>query len=68
MTGDHPETFRRDQVICAIDQFLEYGEQEYNKSHKGYFSGPGWAARALRWHLEQLKLQESATQQPGGTT
>jgi len=28
---------------------------QYLKSQQGYFSGFGWAARALRFHLKQLK-------------
>ncbi len=49
------ETFDSWQVQCAIEQFLEYGEEQFLKSQHGYFSGSGWAARCLRFHLEQLK-------------
>jgi ABC-type sugar transport system ATPase subunit len=49
------ETFINSEVMNAIKAFLDYGEQEYLKSQQGYFSRPGFAARALRWHLEQLK-------------
>lgn len=45
------ETFTPEQVQSAIRAFLEYGEQEHGKSQGGYFSGDGWAAVRLRWHL-----------------
>jgi hypothetical protein len=48
------ETFAKWEVIAAIEQFLEYGEEQFQKSHDGYFSGQGWAARCLRSHKEQL--------------
>jgi len=60
------EQFNQTQVQAAIEQFLEYGEQSFvdvdkeqsrGKGHLGYFSGSGWAARALRFHLAQLKEQ-----------
>jgi hypothetical protein len=55
--------FTRDQIIEAIRQFLNYGEETYNPKelvgktfgHRGYFSGDGWAASCLRAHLEELK-------------
>lgn len=54
------ETFTDDQINQAIKQFLDYGEQTYvphalaahEAGHGGYFSGPGWAARCLRYHLQ----------------
>jgi hypothetical protein len=49
------ETFSPWQVQCAIEQFLEYGEEQFLKSQQGYYSGSGWAARCLRFHLEELK-------------
>lgn len=52
------ETFSKEQVQIAIKQFLEWGEKEYKHSQEGYFSGDGWAARCLRWHLEQLKNEK----------
>lgn len=48
------EQFTNDQVISALDQFLRHGEEGFEKCHKGYFSGPGWAARCLRFHVAQL--------------
>lgn len=58
------ETFSHEQVLHAIETFLQYGEQSYCPSgapdagHRGYFSGSGWAARCLRWHFEQLKAEQ----------
>lgn len=52
------ETFTDSQVIAAIREFLKYGEQEFNKSHSGYFSGDGWAARCLRFHMGKLEAKE----------
>lgn len=49
------EKFTKDQTIAAVESFLEYGEKEYGKSQQGYFSGRGWAARCLRFHLKSLK-------------
>lgn len=58
------EQFNQTQVQAAIEQFLEYGEDSFapekepkERGHRGYFSGGGWAARALRFHLAQLKEQ-----------
>lgn len=53
--SDRSETFNSFHVQSAIRDFLEYGEGERGKSHQGYFSGSGWAARCLRWHLEKLR-------------
>lgn len=52
------ETFDHNQVICAIEAFLEYGKDSYGKCHKGYFYGGGWAARVLRFHLKCLQKIE----------
>ena len=49
------ETFDAAEVEKAIEQFIEWGEREYQKSQLGYFSGGGWAARCLRYHLEEIK-------------
>lgn len=53
------ETFTPNQHISGISAFLDYGEQTFNPEdssqpggHKGYFSGPGWAARCTR-HLKE---------------
>lgn len=61
------ESFSEEQVITAIKQFLQYGEDGYRSSmivsppggncHLGYYSGNGFAARALRYHLQQLEPQ-----------
>jgi hypothetical protein len=48
------ETFTVEEVQQAILSFLGYGEAQYGKSHHGYFSGQGFAARALRFHLDRL--------------
>jgi hypothetical protein len=52
------ETFTDDQVIGAIEAWLEYGEQSLGKAHNGYFSDWGWAARCLRYHLKQLREKQ----------
>lgn len=56
------ETFTKEQMINAVRSFLEYGEetmcafdQSKAKGHQGYFSGSGFAARALRYLYNQLK-------------
>ena len=54
------ETFDPWQVQCAIEQFLQYGEEQFLKSQQGYYSGSGWAARCLRFHLEELKSAKVA--------
>lgn len=48
------EKFTNNQIILAIEQFLEYGEQQLGVSQNGYFSGEGWAARCLRYHKNKL--------------
>lgn len=52
------EQFSHSDVSWAIQQFLQWGENEYGKSQQGYFSGDGWAARVLRYHLVQLRAQQ----------
>lgn len=47
------EIFTKDQIEHAIKAFLEFGEQSFDKCHKGYFSGDGFAARALRFHFNE---------------
>ena len=54
VTAGPSEAFSPEQVQCAIRQWLDYGEQEFQKSQHGYFSGGGWAARCLRYHLKEL--------------
>lgn len=42
------EHFTTDQMVSAIGQWLAFGEQMFNDGNQyGYFSGAGWAARAL---------------------
>ena len=53
-----PETFNRSQIIHSIQCFLDWGEKHYKISHTGYFSGDGFAARALRYHMKQLEKEE----------
>ena len=53
------EEFTESNVKKSIESFLEYGEDEFGNSHGGYFSGDGWAARVLKWHLNQLKFENS---------
>ncbi len=56
------ETFTKEQMLIAVEQFLAYGEESFNPDkvagksdgHGGYFSGSGWAARALRGLQRQL--------------
>jgi len=54
------EEFTREQTIAAIESFLEYGEKQFGISQQGYFSGNGFAARCLRWYLQQLKHEVEA--------
>jgi hypothetical protein len=61
------ETFTDNEIITAIKQWLEHGEKCFVKNkplgdergHAGYFSGDGWAARCLRFHLDQLTGAQS---------
>lgn len=59
------ETFSTEEIKSVIRQFLQYGEdgsapslvscQPDGNKHLGYYSGDGFAARVLRYHLEQLE-------------
>ena len=53
------ETFTDSQVKHAITAFLDFGEQTFGTAQQGYFSGSGFAARALRFHLEHLPAKET---------
>lgn len=55
-----PETFSDWEVEQAVRQFLEFGEQQHGRAQNGYYSGGGWAARCLRFHLEQLQAKNIA--------
>jgi hypothetical protein len=48
------EKFTTEEVKTAIEQWLEFGERSDGNSHQGYFSGEGWAARALRYALSRM--------------
>ena len=52
------ETFNRTQIRIVISDWLTYGENQLNQSHNGYFSGDGFAARALRWLLTNFTVTE----------
>ena len=54
------ETFSKDQIEHAVKLFLDFGETSFNQCHKGYFSGDGFAARALRFHLSELKNESGS--------
>lgn len=54
--------YTKEQVISAVKSFVEFGEQSYGNCHKGYFSGSGFAAVVLRYHLEQLKKEQTERQ------
>lgn len=55
LNEDIEETFTNDEIRSAIKSFLRFGEDQYDKSQAGYFSGPGFAARAMRFHLKKLE-------------
>ena len=64
-TGSAPvETFTPEEVQQSIRSFLAYGEDQYGKSQQGYFSGQGFAARALRFHLERLTSDNRKSDEP----
>jgi hypothetical protein len=45
-------------MVAAIGQWLEFGDAMFNDGHQqGYFSGDGWAARALRAAREYIENQ-----------
>lgn len=50
--------FNEHQVRNAIRDWLTYGEGQKDKSHDGYFSGDGAAARILRWLLTNFTVTE----------
>ena len=53
------EQFTQDQVGDAIASWLAYGEESNRPGgHGGYFSGGGWAARCLRYHLRNRQELE----------
>lgn len=52
------EKFDKEEIEKAITQFLEFGDEAMGCCHLGYFGGNGWAARVLRYHLEQMKNSE----------
>lgn len=60
-TDTKPEEFTDAEIRHAIEQWLEYGEASQGKAHHGYFSGIGWAARVLRFHLVELENVEVET-------
>jgi len=50
-----PETA---DVVKAIRQWLQWGEDAYARDEQGgYFSGGGWAAVMLRGHLAALEVE-----------
>lgn len=63
------ETFDKGCIEQAIKDFLGMGEDSEGIAHRGYFSGSGWAARCLRYHLAQLQKDVPQTaDQPTPTT
>lgn len=54
------EPFSGSDFEKAIKDFLDFGEQQFGKSQQGCFSGNGWAARCLRYHLQQLTIDNKA--------
>lgn len=58
------ETFTPEQVEHAIRSFLSYGEDQYGKSQHGFFSGQGFAGRALRFHLSKFVHDNKLPQLP----
>jgi hypothetical protein len=55
------EAFTQDQVEASLRAYLDYGEQQYLKSQQGYFSGEGFAARCIRWHLNTIAAATKET-------
>jgi hypothetical protein len=60
------EVFTDEQIKIAIHQWLQYGENSVvlnreldEPGHRGYFSGGGWAARALRFHFEHFNAVDA---------
>ena len=52
--SEQAREFTTAEVIVAIRDFLKYGGDQYGVSQQGYFSGGGFAAAALRYHLDVL--------------
>ena len=57
MAAPPPETFSDEEIVRALEQFLEFGEATFQRAHRGYYAGSGWAARCLRYHLEQMRAK-----------
>lgn len=51
------ESFTEADVIAELGKWVEFGEQSAGSSHQGYFSGPGFGARVIRW----LKAEMAGT-------
>jgi hypothetical protein len=51
------EQFTEDQIHSVIRAWLEYGENSFGRCQQGYFSGDGFGARCLRYHLKQLEAK-----------
>lgn len=64
--NEQDETFTTSQIRHAIRAFLAWGEGEEGKSQQGYFSGGGFAARCLRYHLRQLDEAERRLRERAG--
>jgi hypothetical protein len=47
--------FSEEQIDEAIESFLEYGRSTLGTGHQGAYSGVGFPARCLRFHLEKRK-------------
>lgn len=63
-----PEVFTPDQVETCLRHWLKYGEQSFvpekefgAPGHRGVFSGDGFEARCLRYHLSQVKNANDAS-------
>ena len=63
MTSTKPgvETFTEAEIVRALGEYLAWGEHSVvpngraiGYGHRGYYSGDGWPARVLRYHLAQL--------------
>jgi hypothetical protein len=48
------ESFTEADVIGELGKWVEFGEQSMGVAHQGYFSGPGFGARVLRWLKEDM--------------
>ena len=48
------------KMSLAIGQWLQFGEDMFgNGEHDGYFSGDGWAARALRATRDMIERMQA---------